>query len=234
MKLELDGATVRTVWRRLGQSVVIVLSTVYALCATLAARLLAATRRSGQWTLSTGRSVVTNLSNLREAEPTRHLLHRLRRGTVGVRYEFSAVAVVATPVLALVTEWWVVNSYGYRQVHSWVVGTWTGANPQLLVFAGVATLLALSTAFTLLNSGLVPATLLVMGPIFGVGFTRYGLTVEHVGTVGLPEATAFAGMVAISFGVPIGAMGFLIGTTLRRGLAHFDGDRGSGRVSWDA
>lgn len=232
MKPKIGRVTDRTVWRRLRRSVVGVLSTAYALCGALAAGLLTVTRTSGQWILWTGRGVSTHLIELREAERTRRLLHRLRRGTFGVRYELSALAVVATPVLALVTEWWVVNSYGYRHIHSWVIGTWTGTDPQLLVFAGVATLITLSSAFTLLNSGLIPATLLVMGPIFGIGFTRYGLTFEPFGTVGIPEATAFAGFVAFCFGVPIGVMGFLIGTTLRSGVAHFDGDRGPDSVSW--
>jgi hypothetical protein len=144
------------------------------------------------------------------------------------------LAVVVTPVLALATEWWVVNSYGYRQIDSWVIGTWTGTNPQLLVFAGVAILMAISAAFTVLNSGIIPATLLAMAPIFGIGFTRYGLTFEYYGTVGIPEATAFAGFVAVMFGVPIGAVGFLIGTVLRKGIAHFDGNRGPDSVSWKA
>lgn len=202
----------------------------YARCRTLVARPVAVTRTSGQWLLSVGGGVSTGLRELRESARTRHLLDRLRRGLVGVRSERSALAVVAAPVLALGTEWWVVNSYGYRQIHSWVIGTWTGTNPQLLVFAGVATLVALSTAFTLLNSGFVPATLLAMGPVFGIGFARYGLTFAHVGTVGIPAATAFAGFVAIGVGVPLGAMGFVIGTVLRSGIAHFDGDRGSDSI----
>jgi hypothetical protein len=91
--------------------------------------------------------------------------------------------------------------------------------------------MALSVAFTVFNSGYIPATLLVMGPIFGIGFTRYGLTFEHYGTVGVPEATAFAGFVAVVFGVPIGAAGFLIGTMLRKVITHLGRNRDPDDVS---
>lgn len=234
MKLEIDGATARTVWTRLGRYVVAAVSTAYALCGTLAVQVYAIARKSGRWVRSKGRGVSVYLAHLCRAEGTQRLLHRLSRGIVGVRREWSVLAVVGTPVLALVAEWWVVNSYGYRQIHTWVIGTWTGANPQLLVFAGVAALLTLSAAFTVFNSGFIPATALAIGPVFGIGFARYGLTVEQYGTVGIPEATAFAGFVAIVFGVPIGTAGFVLGTVLREGIARFESNRGPDDVSWNA
>lgn len=234
MKLKISGATARTDWAHLRRYVVAILSTMFALCGTLAAQALVFTRASSHWIFSKARGFVIYLAKLRETERAQQLMHRLSSGTVGVRHELSALAVVVAPVLALVAGWWVANSYGYRQANSWVTGTWTGANPQLLVFAGVAILMAVSAAFTLLNSGIIPATLLAMAPIFGIGFTRYGLAFEYSGVVGIPEATAFAGFVAVMSGVPIGVVGFFIGTTLRKGIARFDGDRGPDSVSWEA
>ena len=137
-------------------------------------------------------------------------------------------------MLAVVTARWVARSYGYRRVHSWAVGTWTGTDPHLIVFVGVAVAVAVAAAFTVANSGLVPATALVMGPLFGVGFTRYGLTVGHHGPVGIPEAVASGGLIALALGVPIGLTGFLVGTALRKGIAHFGGGRGLGSGPWKA
>ncbi|AUV82663.1 hypothetical protein C2R22_14275 [Salinigranum rubrum] len=194
---------------------------------------MSATQSGGRWLVSTVDSARAHAVELLRTRTTRRLVRRLSRGFVGVRHDVSALTLVAAPLLAVVTEWWVVRSHGYRRIHSWAVGTWTGTDPHVLVFVGVAVLLAISVVFTVVNSGVVPATFLVMGPLFGIGFARYGLATRY-GTVGIPEATASGGVLAIAFGVPIGVIGFLVGTALRKGVVHFGGRRGPDGGLWKA
>lgn len=234
MTVEPDWSSARSALRTIKRHLLTVVVALYASCRAFARRTTTATREIGRWLHSTAADGHARTGDLVESEPTRRLVRRLSRGLVGVRRDVSALTFVVAPVLAVVSARWVARSYGYRRVQSWAVGTWTGADPHLFVFVGVAVLIGVATTFTVANSGLVPATVLVMGPLFGVGFTRYGITVAHHGPVGIPEAVASGGFVALAFGVPIGLIGFLVGTALRKGAAHFGGSRGLDRGHWEA
>ncbi|MDQ2055626.1 hypothetical protein [Halobellus sp. H-GB7] len=122
----------------------------------------------------------------------------------------------------------------YRQIESMAVGTWTGANPEPLVFVSVAAIVAVATLFTGFNSGLIPSTVLAMAPTFGIGFARYGLTAEYYGTVGIPDATAIGLMIAVVIGLPLGVTGFLIGTGLRHLWGYFEKRSGTDEASRQA
>lgn len=138
------------------------------------------------------------------------------RGLVGRRADVSIAAALLAPLLALAANWWTVRTVGYLRIRSWVVGTWTGAEPQPIVFLAVAVLVALTAASAAVNSGVIPSTALAMGPVFGVAFARYGLTLQYYGTVGLADATAIGLGLAAAYGIPIGCAGFVLGSAIRR------------------
>jgi hypothetical protein len=155
----------------------------------------------------------------------------MTEGLIGIRPEVSIVALLTAPVLALGTEWWVVTTSSYPQIESMAVGTWTGTNPEPLVFVGVAAIIAIATLFTVFNSGLIPATVLAMAPTFGIGFARYGLRTEYYGTVGIPDAAAIGLIITVVIGLPLGVTGFLIGTVLRRMRRYFQDQSGADGAS---
>lgn len=171
---------------------------------------------------SFGRRVAASLRNAagwlgeRLRGPTaRTAVDTLRTGLVGRRLDVTAAAVLSAPLLALLANWWAAG-VGYRTVEQWVVGTWYGTDPRLAVFVGVGLLVALAAVSAAVNSGLAPTTLLVVAPLFGVAFTRYGLTLEYYGTVGVPGAVGIGLALAVLFGAPIAVVGFTLGTVLRR------------------
>ncbi|WP_155119401.1 hypothetical protein [Halomicrobium katesii] len=143
----------------------------------------------------------------------------MRNGLFGRRLEVSLLAGLLSVPLALLTTWWVRSTMGYATLEAWVRGTWYGTDPALTVFLGVAALLVLATASAAVNSGLLPTTLLVAGPVFGVGVARYGTTLTYeygASVVSLPDAVGTAALFAIVFGVPIAVCGFVLGSALRR------------------
>ncbi|MFC6955323.1 hypothetical protein [Halorubellus litoreus] len=154
----------------------------------------------------------------RDAFPTTRVVH----GLFGRRASISVTLVVLAGVLAVGSAQHVFATVGYGTIESWAYGTWTGTNPEPLVFLGVAALLALAAASAAVNSGLVPTTALVAAPVYGVAFTRYGTseTFSRFGpdVVSLPEAAAFAAFVALLAAVPIAVVGFAVGVALRRDL----------------
>ncbi|ACV48925.1 MULTISPECIES: hypothetical protein [Halomicrobium] len=173
------------------------------------------------WILS--RSVLARvtewLSALLSGPVKRALAGPVRNGLFGRRLEVSLLAGLLSVPLALLTTWWVRSTMGYATLEAWVRGTWYGTDPALTVFLGVAALLVLATASAAVNSGLLPTTLLVAGPVFGVGVARYGTTLTYeygASVVSLPDAVGIAALFAIAFGVPIAVCGFVLGSALRR------------------
>lgn len=156
------------------------------------------------------------LTTLLESETTRRVLERVADGLLGVRREISAVAILSAPLLALSTGWWVVTTSNYHRIESMAVGTWTGTNPEPLVFFGVGAIIAVATLFTAFNSGFIPTTVLTMAPTSGIGFARYGLTTGYYGTVGIPDAITIGLITAVAIGLPLGVAGFVLGTLLRQ------------------
>jgi hypothetical protein len=237
MKIEIDGSRVRTgartavdyllaLHRRLAARLRSAGSTAAALGVALAAAAVAVL--SAVWRRTTGatRTVARRLRAAIGGDTARAVARTVRHGLFGRRGDVSAVAALLAPVLALAAEWWVVRTVGYRTVEGWVRGTWTGTDPQVVVFLGAAALVGLAAASAAVNSGLVPTTALVTGPLFGVAFARYGLVVEPYGTVGLVEATTTGAALALAVGVPVGAAGFLLGVTLRRVASTLAGGAG--------
>ena len=142
-----------------------------------------------------------------------------RRFLLGRRINVSLLTILVAPALALVAAWWVSSTIGYEMLVTWVRGTWFGTNPSLAVFTAAGVLVALGTLSAVTNSGILPTTLLVSAPIFGAAVTRYGTTVTYSwGTevVSLPNAVGTAILFALSFGIPIGVTGFLLGSLFRR------------------
>jgi hypothetical protein len=151
----------------------------------------------------------------------------LRTALLGRRSEVSVLTTLLAPVLAL-TVAGALSGVGFDAVREAVVGTWTGRDPHLVVLLAAAALVALGAASSAVNSGLLPTTLLVMAPVFGVGLLRYGteptvLSLDPV--VSLPEAVGMAALLAIAFGVPLACAGFLLGRALRRVFGVFEGGR---------
>jgi hypothetical protein len=162
--------------------------------------------------------VVDALGRGRDAFPTTRVVH----GVVGRRASVSIGLIALAVVLAVGTAQHVFATVGYGTVEAWAYGTWTGTNPEPLVFLGAAGLLALAVASAAANAGLVPTAALVAGPVYGVAFARYGTReVDPFGpnVVSLPEAAAFAAFVALLVAIPVAVVGFAIGSAVRRDLA---------------
>lgn len=156
------------------------------------------------------------------------VLGPLRVSLLGRRTDVSVLTVLLSPVLALAPAWWIAvsPSIGYRRIAALVQGTWVGTNPSLAVFVTVGVLITLGAISAAANSGIIPTTLLVSAPIFGVGATRYGTTLSYsggaeVGVVSLPSAIGTAIFFAVSIGIPLSAVGFLLGSLSSRIIRVF-------------
>ncbi|WP_239638486.1 hypothetical protein [Haloferax volcanii] len=170
-------------------------------------------------------------------------VERIWAGIVGRHRTTSLIAVLSAPITASVVGLLIWSTYGYRHVehavigdtHSlsqWVAGLWSTTGPTAVALLGLSTLVALATIFSTKNSGLVPTIALVMGPIFGIGLSRYGLPIAHFSpsnlhrlfgttamhfeTVGAVETLGTALFLALLWGIPIGILGFALGTLARR------------------
>lgn len=147
----------------------------------------------------------------------------------GRRTDVSILALLLAPVLALAATWWVGSTVGYETLVEWVRGTWFGTDPSLAVFAAAGALIVLGAVTAAVNSGLLPTVLLVSAPVFGAAVTRYGTTVTYTWgaeVVSLPNAVGVAVLIALSFGVPLGVAGFVLGSLLRRIARIFRGQSG--------
>lgn len=197
--------------------------------------------------------------SLRKIVTTRPPLDRIWHGVFGTQRKSSVMAVVCAPVAAVVTGLLVNATYGYSRIeqlvigetHSlgqWVSGRWVDAGPHIIALVGIFLLITLAAAYSAKNSGLVPTTLVVMGPIFGIGLARYGMMIEHFSpsklhrlfgatamhfeTVGVAEALGTALFIALLWGIPIGLFGFTLGTIGRKINGSF-GRRRSGNPTSD-
>jgi len=234
MKIEFDGTTARNSLRAICRYLFALFGWVYSGCAWVAGQTRHTIRAVRRWTGSVTSALSDSFSAALGAERTRRVLERVTDGLFGIRQEISVVALLSAPFLAFGTEWWVVTTASYGHIETMAVGTWTGTNPEPLVFVGVAAIIAVATLFTVFNSGLIPATILAMAPTFGIGFARYGLTTEYYGTVGIPDATVIGLMIAVAIGLPLGVTGFVIGTLLRRIRGYFEDRSGTDEASIQA
>ena len=228
MQIEFDGTTARNSLRAIYRYLFALFDWVYSGCSWVAGLTRNMTREVRRWAGSVTSTLSDSFSAALGAERTRRVLERVTDGLFGIRQEISVVALLSAPFLAFGTEWWVVTTASYGHIETMAVGTWTGTNPEPLVFVGVAAL------FTVFNSGLIPATILAMAPTFGIGFARYGLTTEYYGTVGIPDATVIGLMIAVAIGLPLGVTGFVIGTLLRRIRGYFEDRSGTDEASIQA
>lgn len=187
--------------------------------------LTAGVRRTGAWLVAAVGWVVTAV-----AEPAVRVVRgpvaRVVRGPLttlllGRRASVSVVLVVLAPLLAALTAGVVASTTGYPPLQRWLVETWTGTDPRVVVFVGGALLVGLAAASAAANAGLLPTVVLVAGPLFGVAITRYGTVVDRgfgPRAVSLPDATAFALGVAAVGGVTAGLVGYGLGAGLRRAV----------------
>lgn len=156
------------------------------------------------------------------------IVRPLRVVLFGRRPGVSVLAALLAPILALTAAWAVGTSVGFDPVREWVVGTWTGRDPHLPVLLAAAALVAVGAASAAVNSGLLPTSLLVAAPVFGVALTRYGtepMVLSLGPVVSLPDAVAVAALLAVAFGLPLALAGFLLGGALRRVFRVFEGGR---------
>jgi len=147
---------------------------------------------------------------------------------LGRRAAVSVILAGVAPVLAVLTAGAVATTTGYRPLERWLVGTWTGTDPRLVVFVGAALLVGLAAAGAAARAGLVPTGFLVAAPVFGVAVTRYGTVVSTYGgerVVSLPEAVAVAAGVAAVGSVAVVAVGYPLGAACRRAVRIVRTDR---------
>lgn len=145
---------------------------------------------------------------------------------VGRRTDVSVGTALAAVGIAGLLAWWVGATSGYPPMVEWTTETIAGTNPHPDVFWGAALLVGLGLLSAAVNAGLVPTTLLVMAPLFGLAVTRYATTytdpVLGPQVVSLPEAIEFAAAVAVLGGLPLAIVGFALGVLLRFGLRAVD------------
>ncbi|WP_052368089.1 hypothetical protein [Haloferax sp. ATB1] len=213
-----------------------------------------APKRDGLSVLSGGRVALGKLvaatsvlyTWLRGTVTSRPLLKRIWHGVVGRRRRTSVAAVLSAPIAAIVTGPLVAATYGYSRVEQWVLGTLNATDPNAIAVIGIVVLVAVAAAFAARNSGLVPTIGLTMGPIFGIGLARYGMMVEHFSpsklhrlfgatgmhfeTVGPLETLGTAVFLACLFGIPLGTVGFTLGTISRK-ISGLFGRRRNGTPS---
>lgn len=150
----------------------------------------------------------------------------VKTAVLGRREAVSVGTVLAAVGLATGIAWWVAATSGYLPIVEWTTETLRGTDPHPAVFAGAALLVGLGLLSAAVNAGLVPTTLLVMAPLFGLAVTRYAThyTDPVLGpqVVSLPEAVEFAGAVATVGGLPLAIVGFLLGVLVRHGLRSVD------------
>ena len=179
------------------------------------------------WSL--GGTVHSKTSMVLSGPVKRFVTGPLRVVLLGKRRDVSLLIALVSPVLALVTAWWVGSTVGYETLTAWVRGTWFGTDPSLAIFLAVGGLLVLGAISAGVNSGLLPTGLLVGAPIFGAAVTRYGTTVTYnwgSQVVSLPNAVGMAILFALGFGIPVAVSGFVLGRALRHVVRVYSGRSG--------
>lgn len=155
----------------------------------------------------------------------------VRTGLFGRDVNVSLVAALLAVPLALGTAWWAGATVGADQFAEWTVATLTGESTHSVVFLAAAALVALGTVSGAVNSGFLPTYLLVVSPLFGVGLARYGTeytVVDRTYVVSFGDAFADGLGAAIVIGLPVAAVGFLLGAAVRRGIESASGRFGGG------
>ena len=139
----------------------------------------------------------------------------VRTALLGRRTDASLLVVLTAPVLAAVAAWWVLTAVGGPgTLGNWVTGTWSGTDPSVALAVAVTLVVAAGATSAAVNSGLLPTTVLVAGPVFGALLTRYGT--ESPRLVSLPDAVVFAAGVAVVGGELLGVLSFVVGAGVRR------------------
>jgi hypothetical protein len=150
----------------------------------------------------------------------------VRTALLGRRTDVSLLVALTAPALAAVAAWWVIAAVGgYETLAAWTRGTWAGTAPSVALVLAVTLVLAAGAASAAANSGLVPTTTLVAGPVFGAVLTRYG-TETGATVVSLPDAVAVATGGALFVGVPFGVTAFCLGAAVRRVVRTVAGGSG--------
>lgn len=165
--------------------------------------------------VSKTRSAVSMVSTRAGDPRVRRFGERMWFGVMGRRPDISVGVTLIAPLLALVANYWA-GGIGFTRIVSWVHGTWYGTDPQMVVFLAVGLLVGLAAVSATMNSGALPTTILVMGPVFGTAFATYGTEHAYYGTVGIPEAVSIGFFLSVAIGMPIGCTGFVLGTAARR------------------
>lgn len=149
----------------------------------------------------------------------------VRTALLGRRTDVSLLVALTAPVTAVVAAWWVLTAVGGPEtLGDWIVGTWSGTDPSVALAVAVTLVVAAGTASAALNSGLVPTTVLVAGPVFGALVTRYGTEAPRL--VSLPDAVVFAAAVAAVGGGLFGVVSFCLGAAVRRVVQVLTGGPG--------
>lgn len=149
----------------------------------------------------------------------------VRTALLGRRTEVSLLVSLTAPVLAAVAAWWVLTTVGGPEtLGDWIAGTWSGTDPSVALAVAVTLVVAAGAASAAVNSGLVPTTVLVAGPVFGALVTRYGTEAPRL--VSLPDAVLFAAAAAAVGGGLLGVVSFCLGAAVRRVVRVLTGDSG--------
>jgi hypothetical protein len=139
----------------------------------------------------------------------------VRTALLGRRADVSLLVALTAPVLAAAAAWWVLTAVGGPgTLGNWVTGTWSGTDPSVALAVAVTLVVAAGATSAAVNSGLLPTTVLVAGPVFGALLTRYGT--ESPRLVSLPDAVVFAAGVAVVGGGLLGVLSFVVGAGVRR------------------
>lgn len=227
--MRLDRSSLQPAFQKSVSALVRSVAWLVALGSTTTGLLWRAVRRLSRLVQTLGLRGKRRTSEFLSGPAKRFVSGPLRVALVGRRTDVSLLVVLLAPALALAVTWWVGSTVGYETIVEWVRGTWFGTNPTLSVFAAAFALVVLGAISAAVNSGLLPTSLLVSAPVFGAAVTRYGTTVTYTwGTdvVSLPNAVGMATLLALSFGVPLGVAGFLLGRLSRRLVTVLRGQSG--------
>ena len=111
------------------------------------------------------------------------------------------------------------SSASYTQLVASFIATYTDGHTHPLFILAPIVLFIGATVSSYLNSGFLPTSGLVLGPIFGFFVNRVGNpTVPGLAPTPLPltDGIVFALTGAFLYGIPISIIGFTVGTGLRQ------------------
>jgi hypothetical protein len=214
-KRDFDGSNAASAAKTLFRSLLVALARFVGGAVAAIAWVASTVRRAWRWGVTGASRSLSAVGSYRDDPRVERALTGLRNGLVGRRLDVSLGVVLVASILAVAANVWAVG-VGYSRFESWVFGTWYGTDPRLAVFFAVGGLFLLATVSGAVNSGLVPTTALVGGPVFGALFARYGTTTDAYGVVGIPNAVAIGLTVSVLVAVPVAATGLCLGSVARR------------------